>query len=68
MDNILEKLKKRKVILVDAMALEGLDVEEDEEEKKMEKDEELFKPLSWFTEEGNDKFSEERNAKKLKSS
>ena len=46
---ILEKLKKRKEILVDAMALEGLDVEEDEEETKLAKEEEELTPLSWFT-------------------
>ena len=45
---ILEKLKKRKEILVDAMALEGLDVEEDEEETKLAKEEEELTPLSWF--------------------
>ena len=48
MNAVLERLKKRKEILVDAMALEGLDVEEDEEEKKLEKEEEELKPLSWF--------------------
>ncbi|KAL7539162.1 hypothetical protein ACHAXR_009724 [Thalassiosira sp. AJA248-18] len=48
MDTVLEKLKKRKEILVDAMALEGLDVEEDEDEKKTMKEEETLKPLSWF--------------------
>lgn len=67
MDNILDKLKKRKEILVDAMALEGLDVEEDEEEKKMEKDEELLKPLDWFTEAEKNKVEEEPDTKKLKS-
>ena len=30
------------------MALEGLDVEEDEEEKKSLKEDESLKPLSWF--------------------
>lgn len=48
MDAVLEKLKRRKETLVDALALEGLDVEEDEEEKKMLKEEESLKPLSWF--------------------
>ncbi len=48
MNAVLERLKKRKEILVDAMALEGLDVEEDEEEKKLEKEEEELKPLIWF--------------------
>lgn len=67
MEVVLEKLKKRKEILVDAMALEGLDVEEDEEEKKMEKDDESLKPLSWFTEAESGKV-EEPEAKKLKSS
>jgi len=67
MEDVLEKLKKRKEILVDAMALEGLDVEEDEEEKKMEKDDESLKPLSWFTEVESGKV-EEPEAKKLKSS
>lgn len=69
MDTVLEKLKKRKEILVDAMALEGLDVEEDDEEKKTEKEEDAFKPLSWFPgqEEGNEGTEEERAAKKLKS-
>jgi hypothetical protein len=48
MDAVLEKLNKRKEALVDAMALEGLDVEEDEEEKKMEREEVEVIPLSWF--------------------
>ncbi|KAL7552760.1 hypothetical protein ACHAWF_015998 [Thalassiosira exigua] len=48
MDTVLEKLRKRKEVLVDAMALEGLDVEEDEEEKRTEKEEEALKPLDWF--------------------
>ena len=70
---ILEKLKERKEALSDAMALEGLDVEEDtEEEKKLEmKEEEGLKLLSWFP--SNDKQSskeesqiEEPIAKKAK--
>eukprot|EP00804_Cyclotella_cryptica_P004180 CCRYP_014558-RA/>CCRYP_014558-RA protein AED:0.04 eAED:0.04 QI:51/1/1/1/1/1/2/40/525 len=49
---ILDKLKKRKEALSDAMALEGLDVEEDaEEEKKLEKEEKEMLPLNWFTEQ-----------------
>lgn len=49
---ILEKLKKRKEALSDAMALEGLDVEEDaEEEKRLEKEEKEMVPLTWFVEE-----------------
>eukprot|EP00581_Thalassiosira_minuscula_P011141 CAMPEP_0183719210 /NCGR_PEP_ID=MMETSP0737-20130205/12257_1 /TAXON_ID=385413 /ORGANISM="Thalassiosira miniscula, Strain CCMP1093" /LENGTH=570 /DNA_ID=CAMNT_0025948921 /DNA_START=39 /DNA_END=1751 /DNA_ORIENTATION=+ len=71
MDEILDKLKKRKEILVDAMALEGLDVEEDEEEKKMEKEEEALKPLDWFLkeEEEDEKGKEEGPAtKKIKNS
>ena len=49
MEKILEKLKKTKEALTDAMALEGLDVEEDvEEEKKLEKEEKGLKILSWF--------------------
>lgn len=67
MDGVLGRLKRRKEALVDAMALEGLDVEEDEEEKRMEKDEEALKPLSWFTEVGDGKAEDEPEAKKLKS-
>jgi len=67
MDNVLDKLKKRKEILVDALALEGLDVEEDEEEKKMEKDEEELKPLIWFSKVDSKGVEEEPAAKKLKS-
>jgi hypothetical protein len=51
---ILEQLKKRKDTLVDAMALEGLDVEEDEEAKKLAREEEEFLPLSWFPGEDNE--------------
>lgn len=52
-DDILEKLKRRKEELTDALALEGLDVEEDaEEEKKLEKEEKVIVPFSWFLEEG----------------
>lgn len=51
-DDILNKLKKRKEALSDALALEGLDVEEDaEEEKKLEKEEKDVVPFSWFTDE-----------------
>ncbi len=49
---ILEQLKKRKETLVDAMALEGLDVEEDEEAKKLAREE--FLTISWFPGEDND--------------
>lgn len=56
---ILEKLKKRKEALSDALALEGLDVEEDaEEEKKLEKEEEGLEPLSWFPSADNESKSE----------
>jgi len=49
MNIILEQLKKVKEKLIDAMALEGLDVEEDDaDEKKMKEEEEQLKPLSWF--------------------
>lgn len=72
MDAILEKLIKRKELLVDAMALEGLDVEEDKEEKKLETEEGTLKPLDWFpgqsssvAEENNDAEGEP-SAKKLK--
>lgn len=65
MDTILEKLKKRKETLVDAMALEGLDVEEDEEEKKLAVEEMELLPLSWFP--GGDNDAEKEPAdKKLK--
>lgn len=48
-DDILEKLKKKKEALSDALALEGLDVEEDaEEEKKLEKEEKSLIPFSWL--------------------
>ena len=63
MNAVLERLKKRKEMLVDAMALEGLDVEEDEEEKKLEKEEEELKPLSWFP-DVHDKVAEEEQAEK----
>ena len=63
MDDAMEKLKKRKEILVDALALEGLDVDEDAEEKKnMEKEEQELKPLSWFP--GQQSESEEGPATK----
>lgn len=65
MDTVLEQLKKRKEVLVDALALEGLDVEEDAEEKKIEKEGEALKPLSWFP--GQSEEAEEPAAKKLKS-
>ena len=48
MDTILEQLKKRKETLVDAMALEGLDVEEDDEEKKLAREEVDLIPMAWF--------------------
>lgn len=64
MDEVLEKLKKRKDILVDAMALEGLDVEEDEEEKKSSKEDESLKPLGWFPGQGGEE--QEPAAKKVK--
>jgi len=70
MDTVLEKLKKRKEILIDAMALEGLDVEEDEEEKKMEGEEEGLKPLGWFPGQMGAMYEEvedEPAAKKIKS-
>jgi hypothetical protein len=70
MDAVLEKLRKRKEILVDAMALEGLDVEEDEEEKKLEKEEGELKPLSWFPTTGaavdDEVDGEERAEKRIK--
>ena len=51
-DDILDKLKKRKEALSDALALEGLDVEEDaEEEKKLEKEGKDIVPFTWFVEE-----------------
>ena len=63
MDIVLEKLKKMKEKLIDAMALEGLDVEEDDaDEKKMKKEEEQLKHLSWFP--GQTKESEEEPASK----
>ncbi|EED86222.1 predicted protein [Thalassiosira pseudonana CCMP1335] len=76
MDVILEQLKKKKEALSDALALEGLDVEEDaEEEKKLEKEERDLVPLSWFPcraggecEEDGDgvEVDEEPTSKKLK--
>lgn len=67
MDDVLEKLKKRKEVLVDALALEGLDVDEDAEEK-MEKMEQELKPLAWFPgQSGSSEAVEEPAAKKLKS-
>ncbi len=69
LDAVLEKLKKRKETLVDAMALEGLDVEEDQEEKKLEAEEAQLKPLSWFPGQPGENNEEdgEPAAKKLKS-
>jgi hypothetical protein len=75
-DAILDKLKKRKEALSDALALEGLDVEEDaEEEKKLEKEEKDLVPFNWFA-DGDDEAKdsaganvsgeEEPSAKKLK--
>ena len=74
-DEILDKLKKRKEALSDALALEGLDVEEDaEEEKKLEKEEKNLVPFSWFVEEDEEladdnaiESMDEPAAKKLKS-
>ena len=71
MDDVLEKLKKRKEVLVDALALEGLDVDEDAEEK-MEKMEQELKPLAWFPGQSESSEAVEDNtkepaAKKLKS-
>jgi hypothetical protein len=64
-DAILDKLKKRKEALSDALALEGLDVEEDaEEEKKIEKEGKDLVPFNWFTD--GDSVEEEPSAKKLK--
>lgn len=71
MDTILEQLKKRKETLVDAMALEGLDVEEDEEEKKLAREEVELLPLSWFpgqSEGGDNEADEEPADKRLKTS
>ena len=54
-DDILDKLKMRKEALSDALALEGLDVEEDaEEEKKLEKEAKDIVPFTWFIEEDKD--------------
>lgn len=75
-NDILDKLKKKKEALADALALEGLDVEEDaEEEKKLEKEEKNMVPFSWFVEEDEepandnvlDDLDDEPAAKKLKS-
>ena len=66
MDIILEKLKKMKEKLIDAMALEGLDVEEDaDDEKRMKEEEEQLKPLSWFPGETKES-DEEPSSKKQK--
>mmetsp|Transcript_23284 Transcript_23284/g.36429 ORF Transcript_23284/g.36429 Transcript_23284/m.36429 type:complete len:307 (-) Transcript_23284:150-1070(-) len=59
MDIILEQLKKVKDKLIDAMALEGLDVEEDD---TMKEEEEQLKPLSWFP--GQTRESEDEPASK----
>lgn len=72
MDTILEQLKKRKETLVDAMALEGLDVEEDEEEKKLAREEVDLIPMAWFpgqSEQGGTIDAEKQPAdKRLKTS
>jgi hypothetical protein len=65
MDDALEKLKKRKEVLVDALALEGLDVDEDAEEK-MEKQEQELKPLAWFPGQQSESSEAEPAAKKQK--
>mmetsp|Transcript_10635 Transcript_10635/g.24797 ORF Transcript_10635/g.24797 Transcript_10635/m.24797 type:complete len:489 (+) Transcript_10635:152-1618(+) len=51
MNSVLRKLDSRRVALTDAMALEGLDVEEDdaEEERRMERD---LKLPTWFPGQG----------------
>ncbi len=59
MDIILEQLKKVKDKLIDCMALEGLDVDEDD---TMKEEEEQLKPLSWFP--GQAKESEDEPALK----
>ncbi|KAL7467311.1 hypothetical protein ACHAXS_007560 [Conticribra weissflogii] len=65
---ILEKLRKRKEALSDAMALEGLDVEEDtEEEKKWDmKEGEGLELLAWFAPEngGGSRTEDEPETKK----
>lgn len=58
MNIILEQLKKVKDKLIDAMALEGLDVEEDDRKEEVEQ----LKPLSWFP--GQMKESEDEPANK----
>ena len=72
MDTILEQLKKRKETLVDAMALEGLDVEEDDEEKKLAREEVDLIPIAWFpgqSEQGGTIDAEKQPAdKRLKTS
>lgn len=72
MDTILEQLKKRKETLVDAMALEGLDVEEDDEEKKLAREEVGLIPMAWFpgqSEQGGTIDAEKQPAdKRLKTS
>ena len=53
MDSMLRKLDSRRVALTDAMALEGLDVEDDdaEEERRMERD---LKLPTWFPGQGGE--------------
>jgi len=66
---ILDKLRKRKDALSDAMALEGLDVEENaEEQKKLDmKEGEGSELLSWFAlDDGSSNTTEERETKKVK--
>ena len=52
------------------MSLEGLDIEEDADEKTMKKEEEALEPLSWFpgqcSGEGSNEVEEEPASKKLK--
>ena len=63
LNNILEQLKKVKDKLIDAMALEGLDVEEnDADEKRMKEEEAQLKPLDWFP--GQKEGTEEEPASK----
>ena len=66
------ELKKRKETLVDAMALEGLDVEEDDEEKKLAREEVDLIPMAWFpgqSEQGGTIDAEKQPAdKRLKTS
>lgn len=65
LDKIEEELGKRKDTLMDAMALEGLDFEEEQGDKKAKKKQRELAPLTWYLNEKKQQ-SEEPDAKRAK--